>query len=435
MNVDTTFVVVQDTLVSKHEVYEYRIRPYDWLGNTGEMTEPVRTNTFTSHDFPYLRRFTTRPLEDRKVELKWVIENRPFLRSIKIMRSMEFDSAFIEVAEVSPFDSAYVDVLPVSMENYYYRLILNGPDEVSIPTSATSGMYQSKEAPAAPDDIIARTIKGGVALFWSDRQNNVFGYKVYRGSDAGDFQLVGETVPFTASRKFHYQDTSSVLQGHQTYAYAIKTISDSYVESPFSDTVFARPDIPINLLTPVKLKARKMGNNVLLVWEDLTVRDSNVAGYRVHRKTSNEPDFKPLTDEILPSYTNHFTDTAIEKGYIYQYIVKACSRYGDESKSSAVVEAAFYIPLPAPPHAVTAYAVRDGVQLSWDEVMDKSLANYVIYKQHPGSEMTRLGEVPRDRNHFTDSTAVKGELSFYYVASKNESEVEGPKSEAITVRY
>ena len=175
-NLDSTFIHVNDTLANKFEVYEYKLRPFDQFGNPGAFTEVTKIANFTHHDFPTLRSFKAVALKDRQIKLQWSMDFKPFIRSIKVLRSMSFDSAFVEIGEVSPGDSTYIDVLASSMENYYYRLKLNGPEDVSISTSSTFILYESDLQPDRPTGLAARTAEGGVELRWGDHQRNVFGY-------------------------------------------------------------------------------------------------------------------------------------------------------------------------------------------------------------------------------------------------------------------
>ncbi len=434
-NLDSTFVHVNDTLAKKFEVYEYKLRPFDQFGNPGAFTEVTKVANFTHHDFPYLRTFKAVALNDRQIKLQWSMDFKPFIRSIKVLRSMSFDSAFVEIGEVSPRDSTYIDILPRSMENYYYRLKINGPEDVSISTSSTFVLYQSDMKPERPTGLGARTVKGGVELKWEDRQRNVFGYYIFRQENHEAFVQVSEPVPVNKEGKYHYIDATTSLHGDRFYNYAIKTISDSYVLSQFSDTLSARPGIDVPIAAPKNLRGRKAEGKVFLFWDDMSSTDNNLMGYKLFRKKSSEKDFKVLHDSVLTADTNHFIDSTTQSGYAYDYAVKAYNYFGSESDLSNGIQFKFYLNLPTPPPGVKAHKVREGIRIVWGDVIANDLGSFHLYKYSPGKKPTRITTVPADQHDFLDPKVERGKLYFYYVTSSNKQEIEGRPSKEVTVRY
>lgn len=432
-NLDTTFVFVSDTIAKRYEVYEYKLRPYDLLGNPGAFTAVTKVNTFTSADLPFLRRFKAVALTNREIKLSWAIDYKPFLRTIQITRSMSFDSGFVAIAEVSPRDSTYTDVLPISMENYYYRLVIHGPDGITVHTSSTFVLYESNLKPGVPQNVSSRPVDRGVALSWEDLQRNVFGYYIFRREKNKDFIQVSEPVKVNPKGRYHYVDTTRSLRGDCMYDYAIKTISDSYVLSQFSDTVTARPGIKVPMDVPRNLRGRQGDNKVYLFWDELA--DQNLLGYKIFRKKTFEKQFKVLHDSLLYAGTNHFTDSSMERGYAYDYAVKAYSLFGSESNFSQPLQFKFYLNLPTPPSDVKAHIVREGIRIVWGKVLMNDLESFNLYRYSSGSKPTRITKVPADKHDFLDLQVKRGQLYFYYVTTSNKQEIEGTPSEAVTVRY
>ncbi len=432
-NLDTTFVFVSDTIAKRYEVYEYKLRPYDLLGNPGAFTAVTKVNTFTSADLPFLRRFKAVALNNREIKLSWAIDYKPFLRDIQITRSMSFDSGFVAIAEVSPRDSTYTDVLPKSMENYYYRLVIHGPEGITLSTSSTFVLYESNLKPEAPQNVKTRSVDSGVELSWEDLQRNVFGYYIFRREKNKDFIQVSKPVTINPKGQYHYVDTTLSLRGDRTYDYAIKTISDSYVLSQFSDTVTVRPNIEVPIDAPQNLRGRNADNKVYLFWDELP--DQNLLGYKVFRKKTFEKKFTVLHDSLLIAGTNHFTDSSMEKGYAYDYTVKAYSLFGSESNFSQHIQFKFYLNLPTPPSGVKAHKVREGIRIVWGEVLTNELESFNLYRYSTGSKPIRITTVPADRHDFLDPKVERGRLYFYYVTSNNKQAIEGRPSEAVTIRY
>ncbi len=434
-NLDSTFVHVNDTLAQRHEVYEYKLRPFDMFGNPGAFSEPLKISFFTTQDFPNLNSFKAIALDDRQIKLTWSLDYKPFLRSIMILRSMSFDTDFEVIAEVSPHDSAYIDVLPRSMENYYYRLKINGPEEMSISTASTFILYESDFVPEPPVEFAVRTADGGVELQWEDLQRNVFGYYVYRQEREEGFVQISQPILANEESVYHYFDRDSSLRGDRFYDYALKTISDSYVVSPFSDTLSARPGITVEIKPPQNLRGRTSDGNVYLFWDDLSLMEDNLFGYQLLRKKSFEDEFRSIHDSVLFAATNHYLDSTVEKGFTYDYAVKAFNFFGSESGLSNTVQFGFLLPLPSPPPSIRAQRSTSGIRIVWGEVFSGELSNYNVYRYSPGTEPALLSQVPAEKHDFLDEQVETGELYFYYITSTNAQEIEGRPSEQVSVRY
>ena len=432
-NRDTTFVFVNDTLAKHYEVYEYKLRPYDLLGNQGAFTAATKVNTFTSADLPFLRKFKAVARTNREIKLSWKIDFKPFIRNIQITRSVSFDSGFVTIAEVSPRDSTYTDVLPKSMENYYYRLVIHGPDGITVPTSSTFVLYESKLKPEPPQNVSSRSVRRGIELSWEDLQRNVFGYYIFRREKNEDFIQISDPVTINPKGQYHYVDTTLTLRGDRMYEYAIKAISDSYVLSQFSDTVTVRPNIEVPIQAPQNFRGRQADNKVYLFWDDMT--DQNLMGYKVFRKKTFESEFKMLHDSLLTAGTNHFVDSSMEKGYAYHYAVQAFSFFGSKSSISQPLQFKFYLNLPTPPSGVKAHKVNEGIRVVWGDVLASDLEGFNLYRYSTGSNPTRITTVAANRHDFVDPHVERGQLYFYYVTSSNKQEIEGRPSEAVSVRY
>lgn len=434
MNVDSTFIIFQDSTVDRFQVYEYYLRPYDHFGNLGEPTDTVKRSSFSDYDFPYLQSFDAVGLENRQMRISWRLdEQKPFIRSIQVMRSMVFDSGFVQIAEVPPTDTVFIDHVPVAMENYYYRLILNGPDEVSIPTMATAGLYEESEQPEPPTNISVEPTETGANLRWEDLQNNVYGFYVYRMQGfSNELEQISSLIHPDTSRQYIYADTSTVLRGNQHYSYAVKTENDGYLLSNFSDTVSVRPNIPTEVSTPTGLRTRKDGKSVYLFWNDLQNVQTDVMGYRVYRQSNRQDSLQLLVE--FPATANHFRDTTTEEGYAYRYAIQALDFFGAESSLSRPAQVDLYLNLPVPPSGIKAHSTGDGIRISWGEVRQPRLRQYHLYRYVPGENPLQIAEIPQGQFGYTDQTTQSGKLYFYYLTSVNNAQMEGSSSESVSVR-
>lgn len=434
-NLDSTFMHVKDTMANKYEVYEYKLKAFDIFENPGAFSEPIKISLFSTHDFPVLQKFNAVALDARQIKITWSMEYKPFVRSIKILRSMSFDSEYVEIAEVSPRDSTFTDVLPISMENYHYRLRINGPDDVSISTAATYIHYESDIAPERPNGFAARTIKDGVELYWEDKQRNVFGYYIYRKERDEEFLQISEPVLKNENGVYHFKDSTSNLHGDRFYDYAVKTISDSYTLSQYSDTLSVRPGVEVVTNVPTNFRGRKADGKVFLMWDDLSQRENNLWGYKVFRKKSIDSTYTAITDTLLQQRTNHFIDSTMEQGYAYEYAVKAYNYFGGESELSNTVQFQFFLRLPTPPSSVQAQKLSTGIRVVWGDVMVPELAGFNLYRYTPDKKPVLIKNVSADQHDFVDDQVEHGKLYFYYVTSSNAEKIEGRPSKKVSVRY
>jgi fibronectin type 3 domain-containing protein len=59
---------------------------------------------------------------------------------------------------------------------------------------------------------------------------------------------------------------------------------------------------------------------------------STVSGYNVYRSTTNGSGYSKLNSSLIPAVT--YTDTSVQSGTTYYYVVTAVDSSGDESTDS-----------------------------------------------------------------------------------------------------
>lgn len=156
------------------------------------------------------------------------------------------------------------------------------------------------------------------------------GYNVYRKSSSGlPVRLNNSTVaaPYFMDRDFEFG---------VPYSYHVTALSGTeppYIESDDSDVLEITPADVFPPSPPSGLESVTAPGLVTLIWERSS--ETDLAGYRVWRKTAGESEFRALTPAAIPE--NMFTDTAVEKGVRYDYAVSALDRAGNESPRSSVL--------------------------------------------------------------------------------------------------
>ncbi len=431
---DTTFINLRDTLIEPYQVYQYQIQPVDLFGNEGEVANYTQQASFSDFDFPYLSNFNAVSRDNRQMEISWKMDIKPFIRSLKVLRSTQFDTGFVQLAELPPTDTSFVDHIPVAMENYYYRLILNGPHGISKPTVVTFGRYLELEKPDAAVNIRGTGMSDGTKIEWDDYGRTTYGFYVFRkASNQNQFEQISDLIIIDTSRHYVYYDTSSTLRGDINYDYCIQTINDGYQPSDFSDTITVRPDLPTEIAMPTGFRLRKVGKGCYLFWNDLSKVDDNLWGYTLYRRRLDQ-DSAQVIAELISASSNHFHDTTINTGYSYEYQLQARNYFGAKSTLTYPQRASWYAVAPAPPPPPRVTTSANGIMLRWSEIRQKGLAGYNIYRYQPGENPFKVISTSAEQHSFEDDNIVDGKLYFYYLTTTNEEGLESTPGKSVSIR-
>jgi hypothetical protein len=438
-NPDSLYVSIVDTLVGLSKYYQYVVVPQDYYGNLGTPSDTVLATTFDFRQVSIPDRLQTQSMKDTAgLKLTWRLRDTANVVSVEILRSLDADTGFVRIATVPPAQTSYLDETTEPMQQYFYRLVATGPfGERSVPSARAFGIYESPLSPLPPRLVQAEGIKNGVQLTIENSDPTIIGYRIYRNARYGDsLTLISGLVPRASAPTTSFLDSSLGLSGRRSCGYAVRSESKSHVLSSFSDTLYARPIIPIQLPTPTGLSATQpdgeMQKTVNLFWVDLTAYDDAVRGYRVFRRkvdSKAKSAFKPLFDSLLSAQENYFTDTTFTEFGIYEYAVQAFGMFESESALSASVQVEYKKLPPAPPADVRAIPTTEGVRITWGEVVQERLTGYKLYRYERGKTPTVLATLKPDEQTFLDTSAKKGTLYFYFVTSVAKTDESVPSEE------
>lgn len=265
---------------------------------------------------------------------------------------------------------------------------------------------------AAPTNL--KGVKGGgfIQLTW-DAVPGAIGYNVkQRVFKTNPFVIIAPNLQLN-----RYTDTN--VSGGYTYYYIVTAIgpdgreglpSAEIAVSPLSD-----PDAPTNLT------ATYDNGRIVLSW----TAAPGAVSYNVKRKINGTTSYGTIAN-MLQATT--YTDTAVQNGTKYFYVVTSINAKNIESGPSQEVSAIPNIP-PAAPSGLTASAGNRFVNLSWSPSSGPDLIGYAVYR-HNGSTQTftlvQGGAV--STTTFLDSTVVNGQFYTYVVRGINSALQEGPSS-------
>jgi fibronectin type 3 domain-containing protein len=430
---DTISVVVRDDHVEPNAVYEYTAVLVDRLANPGAQSAPVRVLTFPAGGVPVVRALHAQGLGDgHRVRLQWELLGQSYVRSIEIERGPTFDGPFERIATLPPDTREFVDVVPAANENTYYRIVTAGAAETST-SAVVAAMAMEGEVPLPPHRVRAQSAKRGIQVSWEGVGPHIVGYYVYRSTGGRDWKQVSALVP-PDSGVVTFVDTSRVLDGRETYSYAIRAVGDGYALGELSPAASASPPVDYTLSAPVNLRAVPEADRVRLFWDDLQEREPTLAGYAVYRRHGSEKEFEMVYGAA--SYSpriNYWTDSTVTAGETYEYAVGAIDVHGVQSAMSAPLAVRVpAAPSIAAPSGVRAVVTSEGIHVSWASILDDRVAGYRIYRRAPGEQAAVVARPGRDEVAWTDRTARKGTTYVYVVTAIGSDGSEGAPSDPVS---
>ncbi|HEY2018746.1 MAG TPA: hypothetical protein VGH38_34815 [Bryobacteraceae bacterium] len=177
--------------------------------------------------------------------------------------------------------------------------------------------------------------------------------------------------------------------------------------------------------TPAAFKVESTAEGVRLTWE------GSPGDFRVFRQTGDDKSFPRLAD--VPQ--SGWTDSSIEFGKHYAYIVQRIVKLGDgkEAESDPSPEAAI-TPVdtfpPAVPSGLRASTAPESVELSWDRDTEPDLAGYRIYRAAPGGAFERIAIVAQVPS-YSDRAVEHGKSYRYAITAVDQSGNESARTAVV----
>ncbi len=438
---DTALLIVQDTLISPLQLYNYFVTALDYFGNAGAVSDTVLIGSYNFRNVPFPDHLhAENSSSPNAIKVSWRLADARLVRNLSLYKGTDFDTRYVKVTDLSPSDTFFVDQQVEPMKKYFYYLVMHGPlGEVSPPSAKVFGMFRSKVKPLPPFILKSEGLHNGVRLEIIGTDKMLLGYRIYRSDGYhSTLQLISDLVPYHDTLTA-FKDTSSSLQGDRIYLYSVRAENTSHVLSNFSDTVSVRPHKPTTPPTPMNLTAYRSGNHVQLYWDDLQPMDGALRGYYIYRRAlskNKSSGFTKLVDTLLNKHTNRFADTSVVEGNSYEYAVQSVDVFGGKSVLSSSTKIDLPIPHPIAPGGLRAQKIFTGIVISWDETIQNKLAGYKVYRYVRGTKPVIVGRITDIKElSFTDSKVKKGNLYFYFITSVNIEGNESKPSEEVSIRF
>ena len=432
---DSLRLIMTDTTAKREGIFEYYVVPLDLLGNRGLPSQRLQSGNFSTRTQPTIYNFQVNgQRQDRALRLSWSLFNPRRVRSLRLYRSRDPQTAFALVRELGPLDTIYLDPVDEPGEAFFYYLEINDITGKNLKSATNFGIYKGKHEAAVPVNLSASTQDQHVLINWQSHDEDVRGYYVYRANGhRGELSQVSAFIP--ASEKPSYLDTARFNKG-QIYSYAVRVESKSYTLGPLSERVAIRKQIETSISPPLHIQSQFQEKQVRVSWENLYARNAYVIAYQLYRRTVAAEaigSWQIVNEEAIPAEQNYCYDREIEAGKTYEYAVKVQNGLGAESSLSKTSR--IQIPIPAFPQFLTLRRQPNGISLRWPRFEASFPYQTMLQRSNEAGEVIELGPNDREAFQLLDQAVQKGN---YYSYRLLYLDMEGQilsSTDAFSIRY
>jgi fibronectin type 3 domain-containing protein len=435
---DGLHLIAVDSTTEKSSYYKYYIQPVDMYGNVSEVSEVISAGKLQSEPIVPISSLKVEALPNYQIKLSWKLDQSTITSNIQVLRSDRFDDGFIEIMNLPPNTSEFIDNVPKASENFYYYLKINGGTGQEFSSSKIAALIKTNtELLAEPKNVEAVSIKNGIEISWEHSEPYTHGFYVYRATtDATQFNLISNLIPFNESENYLYKDEDKSLKAGEMYQYTVRAENDAYTLGKISDTVSAFPGIKTSIIPPQQLKLVLRDSIVELFWKDLTEIEPNVLGYKIYRQENND-NFKVLPNDTLKPYKNYYNDKLVKPGKTYNYQVTALDVFGVESGKSQIVSVTIpvkelHVVMPNKP---IVYKNSEGITVSWGQISSEEIDKIKIYRSEGNANSKEFKTVSIAEETLLDNTVKKGNLYYYKISYLLKDGKESHVSNEVSINF
>lgn len=364
--------------------YQFFMKSQDITGQQSKRSEEL-TMTLKDQTAPSpVAGLVANSLKGQPSVITWNVNLENDLKGYNVYRAPRTIDPFVKINEevLSPYNNFYKDETAKPGHKYAYAVTaVDSSGNESIKSSRTTVFIEDYEKPDAPSNLTASYNENSekVELDWEfeftqkDFRTFQLTRQVVRRKGKSSFETVNSKV----LRETNFIDMGPTGEGFlagYVYNYHVIAIDSSSNVSDTASVVFQIPDL--DPPAPPEVTAKNdNGSRVNITWTASV--DYDVVAYKVYRSFKGK-------DSLLSEdhYSQRlYRDESVQAGKTYIYTVTAVDSLGNEGvKSVADTIVMKDFNPPAPTRNVFAVANSDGVSLQWEQVADKDLVGYMIYK-------------------------------------------------------
>ncbi|NDD63326.1 MAG: hypothetical protein EBZ36_05020, partial [Acidobacteria bacterium] len=384
--------------------YYYTVTAYD---ENGESLPTSSANARTPDAFPLAPSgVTATAVSASRVDISWT-DNSDNEASFVVQRRKGV-GGYADVSALLPANTTtFSNTTGLEPETTYtYRIIVNNV----LTTGANSPVFSTNEAtvttpmapPAPPTGFSATVISSfQLNLAWIDAATNETGYRLYRKSGDGEYELY-QLLPANAVR---FQDTG--LDEGLTYAYRLAAFNQVGESAPFVELT---QTMPIPPESPVLAVNRKSSTSLELVW---TEGGGVETGFKIFRRTGESGNFSQLA--VVNANILTFIDTGLVAGTNYQYYIVAFNLGGESEPSDLAAQTTPTVP-PAPTMGALTATSYDQITVNWSYPAGVTDHNgFIIQRGNTASgPFTQLAEISNTAQTSYQDGGLNSNRTYHY---------------------
>lgn len=409
-----------DTSLQVYGAYDYRIQLSDIFGNSDTSVYYFEGNNIPKELVPEVSdvKITSVP-DNRALQIAWNVSARERVQSVTLYRSRDYEGPYRVAGVFNGSDKSYTDVVDQANELYFYSFEIKDIFGYSTRSIRYHSVYEGNSVPTPPIDLTITETVDGPQLDWWATDHITRGFYVFRkeGPD-GAFEQISPMI-LIKEGKGAYLD-SARLSPEFNYFYAVKSESDTYTQSIFSDTLFYQPVLAPQstyLKPPHDINISYSENVARLSWENVHEDYPEVLGYQVYRKSENEKEYQLLTREPLPFVQNMYLDSAFNGGLRLSYMIVSIDGKGNSGARSLPVNldlTGAYILVPDE----TGFAADiRGITLKWTAFSPEQVKSIKIYRAEDDGNIQLVSTLDNKKTQYRDTSVKKGKSYIYQVAT------------------
>jgi hypothetical protein len=430
-----TFLMLSDTSLKDFSEYNYRLRFQTIFGEKDTALYELNATNIRKSMLSVVKELNVVASKaSRAFHIRWKLRDPHLVQSLALYRSEHFDGDYALIGHFNPSDTATIDPIEVANELYFYYMELTdlfGNKRKSIKIHA---VYDGKHQPTPPIDLTGSASAHGLALSWKASDPHTRGFYVFRRSGvAGDFLQISPFIPIQNNHGDFLDSTS--LHPDYTFYYAVKSESDTYDKSVFSDTIsFRQASSKENLKPPTDVSAVFRNNKVFITWENMNALVSATAGYLLYRKKATDREYVLLTKEPLYA-KNYFIDSTLLSGYKYHYAVASVDGSGNQSLKSIATTVDLANKFKIIPERLGFERQAAAIKLKWTSIDSNRIQNIKVYRAAEDQPFKLLSSVAKENQFYIDKAVVKGKLYSYRLVITDLEGTESKPTEALLVTF
>ncbi len=409
-----------DTIPQNNTVYHYRLKGINSFGYRGPYTEVLSAEGKSRLN--YLARINkTRINAEGNVDIYWEFpqEGQPHITGFELLHSTSANGQYASVQGGLQPAWRQTTYGPLEASNYF-KIRALGLDGDNSESYAVLVQPIDTVPPAVPSGLTGEIDTLGVVhLSWqANTEADLLGYRLFKANIASEemVQITSEPIEATS-----YIDSTVVKSLNERVYYSLVAVDKRYNMSDYSAVLeLEKPDV-VPPQAPV-ISNYKLENGAVSI-DFIKSYSGDVVSHRIFRQNLSEPaekakGFKQVFDTSAP--TNklyHYTDTEVEDGVQYRYVVFAYDKAGLRSPVSQPLTVKAFNAAPKQVISFLGYEINrnDRCVLVYWQHNREQVSKLQLYKATNEASPALLSELPAGAKELKDTKVKPGNAYTYYV--------------------